>query len=617
MADFYSCPLPNNVNGTVNNNNNAMNNADNNTGNKNNNKINIEFRFNDKKTGEAALPQLGDLDVKISLTSLDVSDSILDTIISNEERESVVSLSLSFPSMGPYSRASSSSVSDTLYIEPCTGVTTSSDTGSCQNPIYVETHSTIASPVSEPPTYMGSCSGTTAYTASELFQNSLYTEAVSDTLRSPILVQSYSRDASSDSVTSVFNSAYIITAPSDNYQNLDRLPVPQQYRNTSIDAPSCSANQVYNGSLEDAFRRSNNYDDPIYGRADYSGVTNIHAQDSAENIRMQASISCMWGHKYKNGDGVPLSYQKAIGFYIDASRLGNAEAACSLGFMSLNGIGVSRDYVNAILWFLKAASQGDTIAQNEIGVLYFSGMGLPNNASVAMQWFQKAACQEETVLQGNPEILQENSRGYLNRCHSLIVKRQFEAMKIGIAAAQTNIGIMYTRGSGVPKDYSIAFKWYLKAANLGNSMAQSRLGVMYFKGYGTQKDFTESMRWFHESANRGDSTSQTSLGIIYSYNEIVPRDESRAMYWYHKAVDQGNASAQCRLGTIYFYGNSVVDPDYLKAADLYTKSAKQGNVVAQRNLGYMYLHGIGVRQDPGSCRELVYLADDVLQVRAP
>ncbi|KAG0010506.1 hypothetical protein BGZ80_001431 [Entomortierella chlamydospora] len=463
---------------------------------------------------------------------------------------------------------------------------------------------------------MGPCSGTAAYPASELFQNSLYTKSVPDTLHSPILVQSYSSDASSDSVTSVFNSAYITTVPSDNCQNLDTLPVPQQHRKTSIDDPSCSANQVYNTALEDAFRRNKNYDNPFYGRADYSGVTNIHAQDSAENIRIQASVSCMWGHKYKNGDGVPLSYEKAIGFYIDASRLGNAEAACSLGFMNLNGIGVSRNYVNAILWFLKAASQGDTIAQNEIGVLYFSGMGLPSNASAAMQWFQKAACQEETVSQGNPEILQENSRGYLNHCQSLIMKRQFEAMKIGIAAAQTNIGIMYTRGSGVPKDYSIAFKWYLKAANFGSSIAQSRLGVMYFKGYGTQKNFTESMRWFHESANRGNSTSQTSLGIIYSYNEIVPRDESRAMYWYCRAVEQGNASAQCRLGTIYFYGNSVIPPDYLKAADLYTKSAKQGNVVARRNLGYMYLHGIGVPQDLVQAKELMCLTEDVLQVRA-
>ncbi|KAF9994258.1 hypothetical protein BGZ79_000990 [Entomortierella chlamydospora] len=335
----------------------------------------------------------------------------------------------------------------------------------------------------------------------------------------------------------------------------------------SIVLERCLFRLIYNTALEDAFRRNKNYDNPFYGRADYSGVTNIHAQDSAENIRIQASVSCMWGHKYKNGDGVPLSYEKAIGFYIDASRLGNAEAACSLGFMNLNGIGVSRNYVNAILWFLKAASQGDTIAQNEIGVLYFSGMGLPSNASAAMQWFQKAACQEETVSQGNPEILQENSRGYLNHCQSLIMKRQFEAMKIGIAAAQTNIGIMYTRGSGVPKDYSIAFKWYLKAANFGSSIAQSRLGVMYFKGYGTQKNFTESMRWFHESANRGNSTSQTSL-------------------------------------------------DYLKAADLYTKSAKQGNVVARRNLGYMYLHGIGVPQDLVQAKELMCLTEDVLQVRA-
>jgi len=45
----------------------------------------------------------------------------------------------------------------------------------------------------------------------------------------------------------------------------------------------------------------------------------------------------------------------------------------------------------------------------------------------------------------------------------------------GDAVAQDRLGLMYEMGSGVPRDYVQAYKWYSKAAEQGNGDAQHAL----------------------------------------------------------------------------------------------------------------------------------------------
>ena len=48
----------------------------------------------------------------------------------------------------------------------------------------------------------------------------------------------------------------------------------------------------------------------------------------------------------------------------------------------------------------------------------------------------------------------------------------------GDATAQSNLGVMYASGQGVPKDYAQAVKWYRLAADQGDARAQFNLGLM-------------------------------------------------------------------------------------------------------------------------------------------
>ena len=55
-----------------------------------------------------------------------------------------------------------------------------------------------------------------------------------------------------------------------------------------------------------------------------------------------------------------------------------------------------------------------------------------------------------------------------------------KAISAADAAAMNDLGDHYFSGSGVPKDYAEARKWYEKAAAAGNADAMNNLGNLYF-----------------------------------------------------------------------------------------------------------------------------------------
>ena len=71
------------------------------------------------------------------------------------------------------------------------------------------------------------------------------------------------------------------------------------------------------------------------------------------------------------------------------------------------------------------------------------------------------------------------------------------------AAAQYNLGNMYSKGQGVPQDYKTAVKWYTLAAEQGHAKAQSNLGAMYGMGTGVIQDIVYAHMWFNIAASSG------------------------------------------------------------------------------------------------------------------
>jgi TPR repeat protein len=66
------------------------------------------------------------------------------------------------------------------------------------------------------------------------------------------------------------------------------------------------------------------------------------------------------------------------------------------------------------------------------------------------------------------------------------------------------LGVCYTKGEGVPKDYTNAVKWYSKAAEQGDAYAQCKLGTFYTIGVGVAKDDVIAYMWANLAVASGN-----------------------------------------------------------------------------------------------------------------
>jgi hypothetical protein len=114
----------------------------------------------------------------------------------------------------------------------------------------------------------------------------------------------------------------------------------------------------------------------------------------------------------------------------------------------------------------------------------------------------------------------------------------------GFAQAQINLGLMYTKGEGVPEDDAEAVRWYRLAAEQGFAQAQINLGYQYSNGMGVPEDDAEAVRWYRLAAEQGDALAQSNLGYMYRDGMGVPEDIVLGYMWWNLAAAQGNEIAQ-------------------------------------------------------------------------
>lgn len=110
------------------------------------------------------------------------------------------------------------------------------------------------------------------------------------------------------------------------------------------------------------------------------------------------------------------------------------------------------------------------------------------------------------------------------------------------AAAQEDA---FARGVSADErgDYVEAAKWYRMVAEQGNAIAQHNLGVMYSKGEGVPENDAEGVKWYRRAAEQGYAYAQLALGTMYAKGEGVPEDYVQAYKWWNLSAAQGNENA--------------------------------------------------------------------------
>lgn len=87
---------------------------------------------------------------------------------------------------------------------------------------------------------------------------------------------------------------------------------------------------------------------------------------------------------------------------------------------------------------------------------------------------------------------------------------------------QTEWGMRYEHGEGVPQDYERAVRLYCLAARQGHVVAQYQLGWIYANGRGGLRDDALAAAWFQLAAAQGDDYAQKMVVLMGDIEEKRP-----------------------------------------------------------------------------------------------
>lgn len=115
----------------------------------------------------------------------------------------------------------------------------------------------------------------------------------------------------------------------------------------------------------------------------------------------------------------------------------------------------------------------------------------------------------------------------------------------GDAVAQNKLARMYALGQGGLKENSVeAAKWFRRSASQGYPRSEYNMGMIYSRGEGVPKSSGEAVKWYRMAAEQGYVRAQRKLGDLYAQGEGVPRNYVLAYMWYNLAAAAGDNDAR-------------------------------------------------------------------------
>uniref|UniRef100_A0A914PVE5 MYND-type domain-containing protein n=1 Tax=Panagrolaimus davidi TaxID=227884 RepID=A0A914PVE5_9BILA len=202
-----------------------------------------------------------------------------------------------------------------------------------------------------------------------------------------------------------------------------------------------------------------------------------------------------------------------------AQRLPESLVNLVKGYQYGYGIFVQKDYKKAVEFFAKSANMENTRAMVESGKLYLNGgFGLKQNFIESIKWFLKAATLNQTD-------------------------------NMSISEAQHILGVLYTFGVCVNKDYQKAAKFYEKAVLNGYTKSANNIAKIFAQGLGVQKSYIKAFYHFKFGAEGGDTGAMVNLARAYFFAEGTELKETTQEYinegikWLQIAAAKGDQRA--------------------------------------------------------------------------
>lgn len=202
--------------------------------------------------------------------------------------------------------------------------------------------------------------------------------------------------------------------------------------------------------------------------------------------------------------------------------------------------------------------------------------------------------EEETLMQ--QAIKAYDAKDFVN------AKAIWESLCESNSNAMVNLGTMYVKGFGMPKNIHKAYELFERAASLGHETAAFYLGGMYENGIGVTANMTESIRHYTVAAEANMVTAQLKLGILLRNDDVLS-----SMKWMIKAAHAGESQAHSLLT---YVSNKSEDHDINVAFRVLDEAIQREKVelVISDNLGPI------LASDGGGVELVNYISGDTPEI---
>lgn len=147
--------------------------------------------------------------------------------------------------------------------------------------------------------------------------------------------------------------------------------------------------------------------------------------------------------------------------------------------------------------------------------------------------------EKETDYCKGVELLETRDKVKMQQGASLIMR----SAKSGNAVAMTMLGMMYTEGLGVEKDWNKAFCWHKRSAEYGYTMGMTNYANCYVNGIGTEKDFSQAITILEQAEKFGDEFATFQLGKFHVLGVGYPKNVELGMNMVLDACERGSFEA--------------------------------------------------------------------------
>lgn len=183
-----------------------------------------------------------------------------------------------------------------------------------------------------------------------------------------------------------------------------------------------------------------------------------------------------------------------------------------------------------------------------------------------------------------------------------------QACEAGNSLACTNLGFIYERGEGVPKELGEAVRLYKLGCRGSSCAAPNNLGCVnlgrfYRDGIGVTADPRRALELFRDVCNRepvddedaGHIARSCSLaGTLMLFAKELPHDQSRGLALLERGCTGDDTFGCYNLAVLYDNGQGV-PLDQSRAAGYYKHSCNHGDTEACERLAVLIKNGITPR----------------------